>query len=361
MIDSPFYYGIIEDRNDPQKLNRVRVRIFGVHPERKTYIGTPDLPWAQVLMPVTSATLSGFGGQHGLVEGSHVTVIFRDPDTKQDPVVIGTVAGINLPKKVDNVIDRTVEKGFNDPRRLKVKDYEGTVDGVAPLEANAPRDGLLASIETSPVIPESLQINFENTGSNAEDGGVFSRLQSAVSDAISDAVSYITGGDDGEEREGSGGSKIINPKITADDLPYYPKSEYYNLSDISKFAKGEFDYSGLLDGGPLPKTNAKPVYPYNKSWLTESGHLIEYDDTRDKERILVYHRSGTYTEIQPMGDRHTRVVQSDYEVVCGKKEVTVCGDVKIVVKGNAQIDISGSTDITSGGNLSIIAPNIRLN
>ena len=344
-MENVFYYGIVEDRNDPQMQNRVRVRVFGIHPENKKYVATPDLPWAQVLMPTTSATLSGFGMQHGLVEGSHVTVIFRDPHTKQDPVVIGTVAGVNLPKFVEKVIDRKTNKGFNDPRLLKAEDYAlsetkfeekygkkytQVMDSFAPLEADAVRPGLLASIEKSPVIPEKLEIDYTKKGK----------------------------------------SKITNPTITFEDLPYYPLADYYSKTDLSKYAKGEADYSVLLDGptkasgeylGPHPKTKAKPEYPYNKSWLTESGHLFELDDTRDKERILLYHRSGSFTEIQPDGDRHTRIVNDDYEVVCGNKEITVCGNVKIVVKGDADINVSGKIDMTAGSDIKITSNTIKLN
>ena len=59
------FYGVVEDRHDPMKIGRVRVRIHGIHNADKTQIATPDLPWAQVLLPTTSAGLSGFGTQHG--------------------------------------------------------------------------------------------------------------------------------------------------------------------------------------------------------------------------------------------------------------------------------------------------------
>ena len=56
-----FYYGVVEDRNDPLKVGRVRVRVRGVHTDNKQYIASPDLPWSQVIVPTTSAGLSGFG------------------------------------------------------------------------------------------------------------------------------------------------------------------------------------------------------------------------------------------------------------------------------------------------------------
>jgi hypothetical protein len=88
------FYGIIEDRQDPLKIGRVRVRCHGIHTDRKDLIATPDLPWAQVLLPTTSAGLSGFGTQHGLVEGSTVWGFFRDGEQCNQPVVVGVSTGI---------------------------------------------------------------------------------------------------------------------------------------------------------------------------------------------------------------------------------------------------------------------------
>ena len=45
------YYGVVEDRLDPLKIGRVRVRVFDVHTHRKDRIATPDLPWSMVVMP----------------------------------------------------------------------------------------------------------------------------------------------------------------------------------------------------------------------------------------------------------------------------------------------------------------------
>ena len=49
-----FWYGIVEDRQDPLKIGRVRVRVHGVHTHMKEQIATPDFPWAQVLHPTSS-------------------------------------------------------------------------------------------------------------------------------------------------------------------------------------------------------------------------------------------------------------------------------------------------------------------
>ena len=74
------YYGIVEDRQDPLEIGRVRVRVHGIHTDKKSDISTPDLPWAQVILPTTSAGFSGFGAPHGLVEGSTVVLFFKDEE-----------------------------------------------------------------------------------------------------------------------------------------------------------------------------------------------------------------------------------------------------------------------------------------
>ena len=56
-----WFVGVVEDRNDPQKLGRVRVRILGSHVGDKVQLPTTDLPWAQVIQPVTSTGISGLG------------------------------------------------------------------------------------------------------------------------------------------------------------------------------------------------------------------------------------------------------------------------------------------------------------
>ena len=89
-----WFVGVVEDRNDPQKLGRVRVRCLGYHTEDKNVLPTSDLPWAHPLLPITSSGVSGIGQTPlGLLEGSWVIGFFRDADTKQDAVIMGSLPG----------------------------------------------------------------------------------------------------------------------------------------------------------------------------------------------------------------------------------------------------------------------------
>ena len=64
---------------------------------------------------------------------------------------------------------------------------------------------------------------------------------------------------------------------------------------------------------PLPPYNA--VYPYNHVQQTESGHVFEFDDTPDSERVHLYHRSGSFLEYHPDGTVVTKSVNEAYNIV----------------------------------------------
>ena len=108
-----WFVGVVEDRMDPLKQGRVRVRVIGLHPFQKTQgsisgIPTEDLPWMSVLQPITSASMSGVGGSvTGPVEGTHVYGHWLDK-YRTNGLVMGTY-GAN-----SKVRPNTTE-GFSDP------------------------------------------------------------------------------------------------------------------------------------------------------------------------------------------------------------------------------------------------------
>ena len=68
--NSNWWVGVIEDRKDPDKMGRCKVRIFGFHPPDKGILSTEDLPWAMMMTPATSASISGVGiSPVGILEG----------------------------------------------------------------------------------------------------------------------------------------------------------------------------------------------------------------------------------------------------------------------------------------------------
>ena len=105
-----WFTGVVEDRNDPDALGRVRVRCLGFHTENLEDIPTKDLPWATVMHPVTDPSMQGLGHTPSfLVEGSWVIGFFADAKERQQPIIMGSLPGIPT-----NRPDYT--KGYNDPR-----------------------------------------------------------------------------------------------------------------------------------------------------------------------------------------------------------------------------------------------------
>ena len=128
-----FDFAIVEDINDPQKLGRVRVRVFGHHTHDKVLIPTDSLPWATVVQPTTSAANSGVGTTPRLLNGSMVMVVWADGKSHQFPIVIGSVPGEiqeHLMTFDGNISPRGNEaQGFQDPDKVyPTENYIGEND-----------------------------------------------------------------------------------------------------------------------------------------------------------------------------------------------------------------------------------------
>ena len=98
MIPNNFieYYGdqtrwflgeVVKVKDDPLKLGRVKVKVFGVYDD----IADADLPWAQIVVPVTQGVHEEQGQYLGILKGTQVFGMFLDGKSSQLPMVIGTV------------------------------------------------------------------------------------------------------------------------------------------------------------------------------------------------------------------------------------------------------------------------------
>lgn len=105
-----WFFGVVEDRIDPLKLGRVRVRCYGWHSSDKQTLPTDNLPWASVMQSTASAAMGDVGSSPaGLVEGSWVVGFFIDGRRAQFPIVMGSLPGIPQVKP-------SSDSGFSDPR-----------------------------------------------------------------------------------------------------------------------------------------------------------------------------------------------------------------------------------------------------
>lgn len=67
-------------------------------------------------------------------------------------------------------------------------------------------------------------------------------------------------------------------------------------------------------------------YPYNHVYESESGHIMEFDDTNGGERIKIAHRLGTSEEIIEDGSKIEQVVNEKYTRVLGNHNTVVGGN-----------------------------------
>ena len=157
----------------------------------------------------------------------------------------------------------------------------------------------------------------------------------------------------------------------------YPLKRERQESTIPRLAKGDIRNSIVslkeqqrLLGVPVamgqpswnqPHSSYGAKYPYNTVKQTESGHVIEYDDTPSKERIHVYHRSGTFEEIDASGTKVSRIVGDGYQIIDRNGFITINGDCSVTVSGNvnifcrsdANIQVEGTTELKCGGSLNV--------
>ncbi len=226
-FDTNYFFGKVVNRFDDNERGRVRVRIFGIHPDDKTLVPDEDLPWAWPIQSLMSAAVGEVGmTPHALMEDSIVFGIFSDGTDAQMPVILGTLQSGALP----------------------------------PLAIGT----------------QSL------------------------------------------DKQGKG----IEP-----GTPYAAE------------------------------------YPFNRVYQSESGHVVEVDDTPGAERIHVWHRKGSYSEWGPDGSVVHKVIGDGYSVFAKDNNVFTEGQTNIYAKGNvsvqayndANMNVSGDANISVKGDFRVKA------
>lgn len=107
-----------------------------------------------------------------------------------------------------------------------------------------------------------------------------------------------------------------------------------------------------------PPTPYNAQYPFNKVVESRSGHIIEIDDTPGAERLQTYHKSGTFEEIHPNGQKVTKIVGKNYLLVLddeniyikGACNLTVVGDANVLVQHDCNLNVVNDMNVKVTGN-----------
>jgi len=258
-----WFVGVVEDREDPLKAGRVRVRCLGYHSEDLTKIPKDELPWASIMMPVTAGGNSGIGtSSHFLLEGTWVVGFFRDP-SMQEPIIMGTLPGKNSSETGDDhIVASSAVGGFS--KSGGYKDPKG-------------------------VYPTALYVDKTDTN-------------------------------------------LLAQELIAE----HPSNEAKTTL--------EPDWNTASGTAKQPEsTQANAKYPYNHVFETEVGHYVEFDDTVGNERIHVFHKTGTFIEIDPTGNVVIKTVGNVTNIIAGNMDT--------YVKGNWSLSTGGNIDVYAVGNL----------
>jgi Gp5 N-terminal OB domain len=341
-----WWVGVVEDRNDPEKLGRCKVRIFGYHTENLDILPKDKLPWAVPLQPITSAANSGVGSTPlGPLEGTWVTGWFLDGEEKQQPIMMGTIGG-------------------------KPKDPNAQESAAQQQTQNNADAGAVQTTTNNNVIHDGnfnpLYTEGNNSTTNAE---------SKYDVNTTNPGNPFNPSND--PKKSLNAPSIGSPEGFKDPNKVYPKTTYIGLPDTNKLAtqdkshvmfnsKANTRITGINIANNS-KTWDEPEYayaaryPYNQVIETETGHVIELDNTPNAERIHVYHKKGTYIEVDVNGSMVRKVVGDNFEIidknghldVRGAYTMTVSGATKILIENNADIEVDGDVNVIGHGSTTV--------
>lgn len=402
-----WWFGVVEDRNDPLFLGRCRVRILGYHDSHESgndvngpkIISTDNLPWAHPIQPITSAAMNGIGTTPlGPVEGTWVMGFFKDGRNAQQPMMMGTFGGIPTDKTLEGLGGYDSQTDFHDPRTstlaeagnennkgtqnlntapVRVTDYNITSmsakvkgpkhdvekdDDFVVEEQNStnyPReDGKTYYAETKE--PDTNRLAHDPQGKDTIADLKIKNIQTNNTVAIPDnkQVTNIAGSGSENKRAqviGKGrdltceGDKCQKTKDVTPEKQIISKTDFQKPNDgvgIFPHATGTLNSSTVESKTTTawnePETPINSVYPYNHVYESESGHYVEYDDTKGAERIHQYHRSGTFEEIHPDGTTVHKIVGKNYTIICEDNHVRIAGDTHITVDRGMKLLINNA-------------------
>ena len=139
---------------------------------------------------------------------------------------------------------------------------------------------------------------------------------------------------------------------------------------ITGIATADFNPTEAANGSPMdgsdgttfdqPTIPYNATYPYNSVYESESGHLMEYDDTYNNERIYQSHRTGTSYEIDGQGNKVEIIKGQSYRLLSSNEAVSIDGDSDISMNGRHKVYINKNGSPNNHYDIQI-GPNANIN
>ena len=297
-----WFMGVVEDVNDPQLINRVRVRCIGFHPKDKTLLPTGNLPWA----PFISSTAQMSAPM--VNQGDWVVGFFIDGNMAQQPVVIGSLVGIPQEQANPN-------EGFYDPTGIHPKfPGEGTNSRHSRGEVGTPDRNAIAYTTSTTA-----------TGIPTADGSKFAEPESQFNAKY--PLNHVIETDGGHV-------------IELDDTPNFERVHIFHKkgSFVEFHPNGTIVHRGVNDRFQIVYNNDN-VYVGGNLNLSVVGTV----------NIL----AGANTNISTTGDATWRVG--------GNLKMDIGGNFDVAVAGKTNIDSGDTTILYSGGNVELQGSQVHFN
>jgi len=157
----------------------------------------------------------------------------------------------------------------------------------------------------------------------------------------------------------------------------YPLRDFMNEPDTNRLARGtiegthvKFKDATRVKNIPVANTDGtydqpesayNTIYPFNKVFESESGHVLEFDDSPEGERVNLYHKKGTFIEIDPNGSQINYIVGDGYYItenngnifINGTCNLTVSGPMNILCQGDTNLEVCGQVDAVFHNNVNM--------
>ena len=149
----------------------------------------------------------------------------------------------------------------------------------------------------------------------------------------------------------------VHPTGSDDPSGQYPKAEYWYQSSINQASRGAKKNDLKLNGGVEGQDDVSTSLPSdpvkNNTNESESGHVIEIDDTAGGERILIRHRTGAGVEMREDGTIVINTTANRITVVQGDDNVQIEGNANVQYNGNLNVEVTGDYNLDVAGNFNV--------